>query len=150
MSRVFYLRPLDCLCLILFNILKGSSGSEVRPSDPAPGEPSVFLQCSPVSENATSADGTEGSCCGSGPAQPFFSFLCKNNVSASQNDLNLFSRRDSGSSFFRNISSLENLCCSEAKCEMGEPKPEGKCWFCSELLYSDDTINILIYFFIWF
>lgn len=85
----------------------------------------MFLQCSVFSESekATSLDGTKESCCGSGPAQPFFSFLCKN-VEA---DLKDSSWQDSRKSFFKNISSSENLYCSVAKCgDRSEPKTEGK------------------------
>lgn len=106
----------------------------VHPPGPTPGEHSVFLQCSVPShsENASNPDEVSGRCCGTGPAQPFSSFHCRKNVEASEGDLKDLSSQESGSSFFRNISSSGNLCCSVAKCEetfgnRSESEDEGKC-----------------------
>lgn len=107
---------------------EGAVVPTVRPYDPTPGEPSVLLQCSVLSdsENATSLDDLNSRCCGSRSVGPFFSFHCRNNVEVDENFLNR-----SRNSVFSHISSSGHLCCSLGKCEhicgnCSEPKIEGK------------------------
>lgn len=125
---------------------KGDGVTRDHPYDLTPGEHSVFLQCSVPSdfENTTSLDGTKGRCCGLGSAQLVFSFHCRNNVEAFENDLKVFSSWGSGKSVFKDISSSESLCCSAVKCEeifgnCSQPECEGK----GQFLHSTSCISNL-------
>lgn len=107
---------------------KGDGVPTVHPYGPTPGEHSVLLQCSVLSdsENATSLGDLNSRCCGSRSVGPVFSFHCRNNVEVDENNLNR-----SGNSIFSHISSSGDLCCSVGKCEQtcgncSEPKIEGK------------------------